>query len=93
MDEGARPRTRPPPQRLPQKVSFPARQTVGPERREDLAGDRGAHLLLDDPEAEVGQPGQPETLRHGCDPMGSGLLSSWRESSDEQMMQAMLGLL
>lgn len=31
-------------------------------------------------------------LRNPCDPMGSGLLASWRESSDEEMMQPMLAL-
>ncbi|HZR13465.1 MAG TPA: SDR family NAD(P)-dependent oxidoreductase [Acidimicrobiia bacterium] len=29
-------------------------------------------------------------LRHGCDPMGSGLLDAWRHASDEQMMRTML---
>ncbi len=30
-------------------------------------------------------------LRSGCDPMGSGLLDAWRNSSDEDMMRNMLG--
>ncbi len=31
-------------------------------------------------------------LRNPCDPMGSGLLASWRATSDEEMMQPMLAL-
>lgn len=31
-------------------------------------------------------------LRNPCDPMGSGLLASWRASSDEEMMRPMLAL-
>ena len=30
-------------------------------------------------------------LRHGCDPLGSGLLDAWRGQSDEAMMRSMLG--
>lgn len=29
-------------------------------------------------------------LRHGCDPMGTGLLDAWRQATDEQMMRTML---
>ena len=31
-------------------------------------------------------------LRHACDPMGAGLLTGWRQSSDEEAMQGMLNL-
>ncbi len=31
-------------------------------------------------------------LRNSCDPMGSGLLASWRAGSDEEMMRPMLAL-
>ena len=30
-------------------------------------------------------------LRHGCDPLGSGLLDAWRTQSDEALMRSMLG--
>jgi len=30
-------------------------------------------------------------LRHGCDPLGSGLLDAWRGQSDEALMRSMLG--
>lgn len=30
-------------------------------------------------------------LRHGCDPLGRGLLDAWRAQSDEDMMRAMRG--
>jgi NAD(P)-dependent dehydrogenase (short-subunit alcohol dehydrogenase family) len=29
-------------------------------------------------------------MRHGCDPLGRGLLDAWRRSSDEEMMQNMM---
>ena len=29
-------------------------------------------------------------MRNPCDPMGDGLLSAWRATSDEDMMQSML---
>jgi NAD(P)-dependent dehydrogenase (short-subunit alcohol dehydrogenase family) len=29
-------------------------------------------------------------LRHGCDPMGAGLLDAWRQASDKDMMRRML---
>ena len=31
-------------------------------------------------------------LRSACDPMGDGLLTSWRTSTDEEMMSGMLTL-
>jgi NAD(P)-dependent dehydrogenase (short-subunit alcohol dehydrogenase family) len=30
-------------------------------------------------------------LRHGCDPLGRGLLDAWRTQSDEALMRSMLG--
>ena len=35
---------------------------------------------------------ESETLRHGCDPMGDGLLAAWRAQSDEDVMRPMIDL-
>jgi NAD(P)-dependent dehydrogenase (short-subunit alcohol dehydrogenase family) len=32
-------------------------------------------------------------MRHGCDPMGAGLIDAWRKASDEEMMRGMLAQL
>ena len=29
-------------------------------------------------------------MRHGCDPMGTGLIDAWRKTTDEEMMRGML---
>jgi NAD(P)-dependent dehydrogenase (short-subunit alcohol dehydrogenase family) len=47
------------------------------------AGD-AARLIVD----AILDDGGP--MRHGCDPMGSGLIDAWRRTTDEEMMLGML---
>jgi NAD(P)-dependent dehydrogenase (short-subunit alcohol dehydrogenase family) len=79
--------------RLPEAAAFPAYAEVASRAQQGRRGVSGMETPPEDAARAIADAILDDTspLRCACDPLGRGLLDSWREQGDEALAQGMLG--